>query len=556
MNIYNSLFDYIYSFVVKKLEFLILVLVLLVYSINAYFNYSAVIVDDTYVYFQSAKMFLNSSFIYKYPIYDMLRDHSLNLDLSSIDTNKIYAFIENPQNQLVSIVSIGMSILIAPFYWLFGIKSWWILIIFRDVLFLFTFYNLTSTFLKSKNSLFAYKYGLLSVVLYATTVNFTLTLYRDIFCATILCISTLLIHKASIKKKLSYWHLSFALICLMIIIKIIYLFLVIPFFIYFYKSEGYKLITKQNKIKNIFFFFIIILIFLLPFFIQNKVATGSVFLPAQFKTAKSFIPGSNKDYIEYLFLNFKNMIVGQLHIFSINGLPIWTGFVVFLLSIFGLIKGYKYSLVRYWILPNISFFYIFLVLRKHNELNQNLYLTPTNFLIIFLAILGIIYIMDIYIKNRSFFINALIFVFLIPFLVIKIDRSFVPHRHIRFQLKEANLLCKDLENIIAPGSLLLCNLPLAKSIDFYSNFYSFPLWYLEGKNNTALDKINTLMNKNISVYFSVLSNDLNNYSIKYIRSKFDVVNITMNQSLYKFPIDNINNLSCNAKLQIYIIKKK
>ncbi|MDD5673959.1 MAG: glycosyltransferase family 39 protein [Chitinivibrionales bacterium] len=504
---------------------------LMLYAVNAYFNYSTAMDGDIYDYIQGGKALLRGNSAIQNPLYSLLVKQFPDI------TPSLTYLEQNPAGRSVSFCTIGIHLIFAPAIALFGNNIFWVLPVLSDILLLICLFFTIRLYFKAKGSSLSWIMALAGISLYGFVVNFRLNLRRDTFCASILMLATLAVLLALKKRRWLFWHFGFALICFATIVKVNMALVFVPFFILFFRHANLSDLNRRQIIgHSLATGFIGALIFV-PFFIQNHFASGHWYLPIQIlKEMEAFYPPGHVFWGRFLLSNFIHLVKAQAYIFGLDGFPLWTAIFCFIGALAGLWSERKNPFVRTWGLLFLVAFYGFYVTNDRNDFVYNIYLAPTYPLVVFLVICGFDFLTR-RVRNKRALWWVLAVFFLVPFAAVKTYRSLPEHRYARFQLQQTLALGADLEKIMPPGSVLFCDKFLSFSVSNFTGIYCFPPHYLESRNSTACQKTAYLLSRNIPVYFCDYRGTEYAYTYRDILKKqFQLRLITKNQSLYDYDV--------------------
>jgi hypothetical protein len=468
-------------------------LFLCIYAINAFFNYDASMVNDMVIYLKSAHALLHGKMTIDYPVYDLLKSHFPEMKQT------LTTFILNPAGQQVSVVSIGISMILAPFLALFGENAIWIVRIVWDICIITGLFFTVRVFFKSTDNRVAWILALLAIAAYGTVINFRLTLRRDIACAALTSLATLFALLGAQKKRNGYWHAAFGLLCVAATVKITLAMLFLPFVLFFVNSSNVKNLHPKPVIINIAVAVLLAVLIFTPFCIQNHVSSGHWYSPPQHSA-----PVRTDHLVKRTTASMIDICKAQAYIYSPKGLPKWCALPFLAVVILGLWAQRKAAFVRWWVIPFLLLQYVFMIYWFIPGLDYaytyNIYLTPAYPLSVFLFICGIYSLLERF-KRRNLLLWLLTAVFLLPFFTVKVSRSFPNSGPARFRLPQVHQLVSDCEAVVPPKSVVLCDLFLCFPLDYYSNSYYFPPSQLDDSTSTIIDKVSFLLTKNIPVYF-------------------------------------------------------
>jgi hypothetical protein len=515
----------------------IFALFLAVYAVNAFFNYSASFVDDIVIYLKSAKALLHGKFTIDYPVYHLLKSHFPNMN-STLTT-----FVLNPEGKLVSVVSVGIAVVFAPFVALFGDNAVWLVPIVWDVSLLICLFFVVRIFFKNVDAPNAWLLALLAVAVYGTVINFRLNLRRDIACASLASIATLLTILGGEKKQYRYWYAAFGLLCFITTIKVVQAMLFLPFLLYIVKTINPKSLEKKTVFVAAASALLIALVVLIPFFMQNHSTSGHWYCPIQLRNMYTAPPAPHTSEHAHVVAKavraFIDLCKAQAYIYSPKGLPKWCALPFIAFAALGAWAFRKSVFVRWWVIPFLaleySFMFVWMIPYRDHAYTYNIYLSPAYPMSVFLFTCGVYELLRRF-KNRTVLLWVIAIVFLVPFFGVKGVRSLPDSRHVRFRLPEAHRLTADLENVVPPKSLLLCDRFLCFTIDYFSNFYCFAPERLEDSSGTINDKVSFLLENNIPVYFCDYQGIEGSYTCrKVLENTFGLSLVKQDQQLYNYP---------------------
>ena len=468
-------------------------LFLCIYAVNAFFNYDASMVNDMVIYLKSAHALLHGKMTIDYPVYDLLKSHFPDMKQT------LTTFILNPAGQQVSIVSIGISMILAPFLALFGENAIWIVRIVWDICIISGLFFTVCAFFKESDHRSAWILALLAIAVYGTVINFRLTLRRDIACAALTSLATLFSLLGAQKKQSRYWHAALCCLCLTATVKITQALLFLPFVLFFVNSYNLKNLRPKPVIINIVVAAMLAALIFTPFCIQNHVSSGHWYTLPQHAAPVC---------IDHLVKRTSGSIIAickaQAYIYSPKGLPKWCALPFLAIVIWGMWVQRRSIFVRWWVVPFLLLQYIFMIYWFIPGLDYaytyNIYLTPAYSLSVFLFICGIHSLLERF-KHRNALLWFLAAMFLLPFFTVKIYRSLPQCQHTQFRLPQVHRLVSDCEAVVPAKSVVLCDLFLCFPLDYFSNSYYFPPSQLDDSISTIIDKVAFLLTKDIPVYF-------------------------------------------------------
>jgi hypothetical protein len=474
-------------------------LFLCIYAVNAYQNYDASMVDDMVIYLKSTHALLHGKMTIDHPVYDLLKSHFPDMKQT------LSPFVLNPSGKLVSIVSIGIALLLAPFLALFGENAIWIVRIVWDICIIAGLFFTVRTFFKDRDQSNAWILALLAIAVYGTVINFRLTFRRDIACAALTSLATLFALLGAQKKHHGCWHAAFGLLCLTATIKVTQAMLFLPFVLFFVNTSNLKDARLKPVITNGVIAAAIAVLIFTPFCIQNHVSSGHWYCPSQFSLEIQTNGFHNTDhFINKAVTALVEICKAQTYIYSPKGLPKWCALPFLSFVILGMWAQRKTAFVRWWVVPFLILQYAFLVYWFVRGIDYaytyNLYLTPVYPLSVFLFICGIFSIVEKS-KRRGVLLWLLTAAFLFPFFAVKTYRSLPHFRYTQFRLPQVHQFVNDLEAIIPPKSVVLCDRFLCFPLDYYTNSYYFPPSRLDDSTSTIIDKVAFLLTQNKAVFF-------------------------------------------------------
>lgn len=473
-------------------------LFLCIYAINAFFNYNASMVNDMVIYLKSAHALLHGKMTFDNPVYDLLKSHFPDMK------HTLTTFILNPAGQQVSVVSIGISMILAPFLALFGENAIWLVRIVWDICIITGLFFTVRAFFKGSDHRIAWILALLAIAVYGTVINFRLTFRRDIACAALTSLATLFSLLGAQKKQSRYWHAALCCLCLTATVKITQAMLFLPFVLFFVKSSNFKNLRPKPVIINVIVATTLSVFIFTPFCIQNHVGSCHWYCPAQYLPSQRPAPFSTHHLIKKASSSFIDICKAQAYIYSPKGLPKWCAFPLIAFVVFGMWVQRRSVFVRWWVVPFLLLQYAFMVYWFIPGLDYaytyNIYLTPAYPLSIFLFVCGIYSLIERF-KRRNLILWLLAAVFLLPFFTVKVYRSLPQFRHTQFRLPQVHQLVGDCEAVVPPKSVVLCDLFLCFPLDYFSNSYYFPPSQLDDSTSTIIDKVSFLLTKDIPVFF-------------------------------------------------------
>lgn len=512
----------------------IFLLFLAVYAANAFLNYSASFVDDIVIYLKSAKALLAGKFTIDYPVYHLLKSHFSDMN------NTLVPFVLNPEGKLVSVVTIGITMVFAPFVALFGDNTIWLAPIVWDLCLLVCLFLAVRVFFKNVDAPHAWVIALLAVAVYGTVINFRLNLRRDIACASLASIATLLTILGGEKKQCRYWYGAFTVLCFITTIKVIHAMLFVPFLLYIVNVVKAKSLDKRTVITAAVLTLAIGLVVFMPFFLQNHATSGHWYWPAQLTSMSAAPPPQNTSHLGSKVLSaLVDLCKAQAYIYSPKGLSKWCALPFIALAAFGAWAFRKSVFVRWWVLPFLGLEYAFMLAwmipYRDFAYTYNIYLSPTYPMGVFLFGCGVYELLR-RLRRKTVLLWVAAIVFLIPFFGVKVFRSLPDSRHVRFRLPEVRRLTADLERVVPPKSVLLCDRFLCFTIDYFSDLYCFPPKRLDDSTSTIIDKVAYLLEKKVPVYFCDYQGIEGSYTYREkLEKKFMLSVVKQDQSLYNYP---------------------
>jgi hypothetical protein len=186
----------------------------------------------------------------------------------------------------------------------------------------------------------------------------------------------------------------------------------------------------------------------------------------------------------------------------------------------------EYAFMVYWVVLYPDFPYTY-----------NIYLAPVYPLVMFLFTCGIFHLVS-RIKRKDVVLWIVSIIFLVPFLSVKVYRCLPDSHHVRFRLPEVHKLANDLDAVIPPGSVLLCDAFLCYTIDCFTPIYSFQPRALDDSTSGINDKVAYLLDKNVPVFYcdyrGVISG-LHAYYQSALEKEYSLVLVKKDQQLYNYP---------------------
>jgi uncharacterized membrane protein (UPF0136 family) len=499
-----------------------------IYAINAFFNYDASMVNDMVIYLKSAKALLHGKMTIDYPVYDLLKSHFPDMKQT------LTTFILNPAGKQVSLVSIGISMILAPFLAVFGENAIWIVRIVWDIGIITGLFFTVCAFFKDSDRRSAWILAILAIAVYGTVINFRLTLRRDIACASLTTLATLFSLLGAQKKRSRYWHAALCCLCLTATVKITQAMLFLPFVLFFVKSSNLKNLRPRLIIVNVAVAAVLAVLIFTPFCIQNHVSSGHWYSPPQHAFA-----GHSDHLVERTAASLIAICKAQAYIYSPKGLPKWCALPFLIVAVLGMWAQRRSVFVRWWVIPFLLFQYVFMVYwfipGLDHPYTYNIYLTPAYSLSVFLFICGIYSLVEKS-NRRNLVLGLLTFVFLLPFFTVKVYRSLPQFRHAQFRLPQVHRLIADCEAVVPPKSVVLCDLFLCFPLDYFSNSYYFPPSQLDDSASTIIDKVSFLLEKNIPVFFFDYRGIEGSHIYQpRLESAFDLSIVKRDQLYYNYP---------------------
>lgn len=524
-----------------------------VYAINAYYSYSATMVGDIHLYLSFTKALLHGSFSIPNPLASLLSGH-FSGGYASFTTG-----IPLDNGTLVSAVTVGTHLLLAPFVWLFDDNVFWIAPVFYDLVLILSLFMFTRAYFAKRipaSDSLAWYAALAVTALYGILVNFRLNLRRDTLCAALLCLLTALLFQAMQTNKKRFWHTSLALISLLTITKIYFAFLYIPFLAILVTVIRKQPVRLKDGAIQCTIAFLINLVLYIPFFLQNHAGTGHWFcLTQQAAFGQLYMPQSVPLTIGAMAANTLELIKVQAVFFIPDGIPVLGAAITILLLLAGVWAERKNAFVMFWLLPCWLFLYGFFIVwhQSHpgEDFAYNIYLSPTYPISMFFVICGIVFIVQRYLKKK-WILPAIAVIALLPFLLVKTYRIMPSHRHVRFQLPQAVQLRSDILGIMPEGSILLCDKFLSLSIDYFAGVHSFPPSRLGGSAAEIARGIACLIDSNKTVFIADYLGIEGSYVyVDSLRDYFDLQLVKEKQPLLNFPAEG-----GGGYMAIYEIRRK
>jgi len=518
-----------------------LAIFLLVYGINACYNYSIKMSGDEYQYLKSAKALLHGSFTIDNHAFSILKRQFPEM------AGRFSCFVINPSGNLVSYYSEGVALFFAPLIALFGHYVFMATPILCDLTAMICLFFLTLLYCKDHDMRYGPAFALLCVSVYGWVIDFHLGIRRDVIGAVLVMVISLLVMTGSRKKKWLYWQSAIALMTFLFTIKVSYGLLYIPLSLILFTEMKGKFGRPRLLLFQALLAGIISAAILAPFFLQNAASTGHWYLVSQSSEASSFVPyeGKGGSWTGWLVMNLVHMARAQSHVYALKGTPAWTAVAFAAFAAFGLWKERKSVIVRFWIAPILAMFYGLYAFTDRTPNIFNLYLAPTYYLAVFLFVLGLWRAMMPLLRQELILALALSLT-LGPFLALKTFRIFPGHRHANFRVIEAHSLVADISAVVPPGGILLCDKYLSTVIDYFSPVQSFPAADLKGGKSDEAAKIGFLIGGGIGIYFCDYEGyDFCSYYKPYLQSHFRLNLVKSGQQLYNFS-GPANNVSCNV----------
>jgi Dolichyl-phosphate-mannose-protein mannosyltransferase len=512
----------------------IFALFLAVYAVNAFFNYSASFVDDILIYLRSAKALLAGKFTIDYPVYHLLKSHFSDMN------NTLVPFVLNPEGKLVSVVSVGIAMVFAPFVALFGDNTIWLAPIVWDLCLLVCLFFVVRIFFKNIDAPHAWILALLAVAAYGTVINFRLNLRRDIACASLASIATLLTILGGQKKRYRYWYAAFGLLCFITTIKVVQAMLFVPFLLYIVNVVKIRSLDKKTVVTGAAFVLGIGLVVFTPFFLQNHATSGHWYWPAQLTSMYAAPPPQNTSHLASKALSaFVDLCRAQSYIYSPKGLSKWCALPFIALAAFGAWAFRKNVFVRWWVIPFVGLEYAFMLVwmipYRDFAYTYNIYLSPAYPMAVFLFVCGAYEFLRRF-RNKTALLWVTAAVVLVPFFGVKAFRSLPDSHHVRFRLPEVRRLTADLERVVPPKSVLLCDRFLCFTIDYFSDLYCFPPKRLDDSTSAIIGKVAYLLEKKVPVYFCDYRGIEGSYTYREkLEKTFTLSVVKKDQCLYNYP---------------------
>lgn len=486
-----------------------LALYLGVYLANAWANYCGAMGFSTYQYLMSARALLEGKLTLSNEIFDLLKTSFPDVAAGKVFENSIATARINPQGELVSVVSIGITLVSALFLWLFSEYAVFAMPVVYDLMLLAGLFLLTFMVTAREDRRQAWVAGLLSVAVYGTVVNFRLSPLRDWLCTGILALVSVAVYHGMKKKRWMPWYLAFALICFASIVKVTYVLFFVPWALSLFVSG--TITFDRTLLRHGAVLALLATVIFLPFFVQNHVGTGHWYLPVQYFEAKYHVP-REAGVFAYLAGNLRAIIHAQAHVFSPNGLPLWFAGGFLAVVLIGAIDQRKSPFFHFWIVPFLLLVYGFYSSTSRQPGRYNVYLSPVYPLVVFLFVRGLLFsirgIFDGPLRNvphksrwHTATVSVLALLSVMPFLLVKAYRTVPGNETFSFQVSEAHRLVSELETVVPEGSVLLCDHYLSHTIDYYSHAYSFPPECLDAPESPVTEKIGYLLSHGTKVFF-------------------------------------------------------
>jgi hypothetical protein len=465
-------------------------------------------------------------------VYDLLTSRFGDIHTS------LTAFALNPQGWQVSPVSVGITLIFAPFLWLFGNHAIWIVPVVWDIALLCGLFFTTRLFFRDKGAA-AWVWALLAVAMYGTVINFRLSLRRDIACAALLSIASLLALLGVQKKKALCWHGVSALLCFISIVKPNQAMLFVPCVLLWINSMRGAVLRVKSVVFHGAAALVVACVIFMPFFLQNHAASGRWYSPVQLSPGKQAMASLGTGLPRKALAAIADVCSAQGYIYSPKGLPKWCSIPFVLLALLGAWAQRKSPFVRYWALPVVFLeyaFMIFWVIPWHDyAYTYNTYLAPVYPVGVFLAACGIHRLV-----RDSRRVPAVLWLlaaaFLLPFFSVKVYRSLPGTRHVRFRLPEVARLSADLSRVIPDRSVLLCDRFLCFTIDYFTKISCFPPKRLDDAAAGINEKVAYLIDKGVPVFFCDYRGIEGSYTYRSTLEKgFSLVPVARDRQLYGYP---------------------
>lgn len=516
------------------------ILLVLVLALNTYYNHSVRLVGDEYMYMKSARALLEGELTLDYPLYDTLKARFPDLD------NALTQAIVNPDGDLVSWYTVGITLVLAPLVALLGDSVHWVVPLLWQLAIVVGLYLLALRYFGRSFSPSAHRWplALFCVALYGAVINFRLGIRRDILCAGLIGFLSAILVSDEQRRRWRVWHIANAIVSLCIIIKVTYILLYLPLGVLFLGTSGLHRRPRKELLVNGLGALAVTLLIFTPMFIHNHACTGHWFLPTQYREARGFVTASESRW-SYLLGNTMTLAKTLARAYSPGRLPRWFAVVFVALGAFGLWRGRKQEYVRWWVVPFLVSQLLFLMTTKRKEYAYNVYLTPTYLLTTLMAargaaelILATPLLSGLRSRGpaapRALWFAA--FLALAPVVAVKGYRSLPGHRHDRFGIDRARRLISDIERIVPPGGVLLCDRFLADPIDYLSHFDCFPPRRLGTTDSSFIRRVGFLLERGTPLYYANYNGiEWGGYYQAVLQRSHDLVLMKGNQCLCGFP---------------------
>lgn len=513
----------------KKISISLLSLFILIYGINAYFSYKVNIVGDEYMYMQSAKDLLQGKLTFNYPLFDEIKqafpDHE----------NPLIQMMLGINDRLVSWYTIGITIVFAFLILLSGEQVFWVAPILFDIILITGLYTLTYLIAAKTKFKNPWIIALLAVALYGTIINFRLGMRRDLFIAGVTIWLGVCFYFALYRKNKFLWHLIWGALCFLTIVKITNLILFFPLILALFFNVDFKTLKWKSVLIHCAIALFVMSVVFAPMFIHNFISTGYWYLPTQHVEARGFISSESTSFLMQIAENLQRIIHTFFIALSVSGTTKWTALFTACLVALGTIKLRKEPLLRLWVIPFCITLLGLYSLTRREYYAYNVYFTLIYPYIILCSAIGLSWLIQNF-SNRKTILWIVAIIIMLPFLSVKLYRSFPSYRYERFQLKQANQLREDLEEVIPEKSILLCDRFIADAIDYFCNFYCFPPGHLESTQASTERKVEYLLKIGYSVYITDYKGIEN--SAQYfdrLNEKFKLTLVKDDQGIYNFP---------------------
>jgi hypothetical protein len=517
-----------------RLAAVALAIFLLAYVVNAAFNSAVIMSSDEYEYLKSAASLIHGSFTIDNRIFELLKARFPDMDGSFS-----YLLID-PAGKLASNYTVGTALFFAPLLAVFGENLFVITPILCNVSFLILLFCFTFVYFRNRGYRHGAGYALACVVVYTFVIGFPAGIHRDVPGASLVMALSLLVLFATERHKWVLWQTALAVLTFLFTLKFSYALLYVPFFLMLMVSMKGRWRTVPFSLMQLLIGFGISAIFLIPFFLQNSVSSGHWFLPAQHGEASAFLPPAAGPAAWFM-TNAHMLISAQLLVYGCRAVKILKIAIAAIFVIFAVAGAWRERsspVVRCWILPSFVLMHalFFCTAGQRSLTVLNLYLSPTYYCLLFLAICGMRGLLA-RLSKQGLALAAALVASLLPFLILKTYESLPGHREACFRLSDAKSLASDVETVVPPHGVLLCNKFPSIVIDYFSSVHCFPAYDLWGKNSEAAEKISFLLEKNVPVCYcdyKGFDDDFYRFYGTYLPAHFRTTLVKSNQWMHHF----------------------